>query len=145
MPNAVAVAMFLLWQQQGITGTDGTLEAVTDWMRCTQELRALVPRPCHLRYNRQTALATDKISAETHLMGLGLAPVQHALCGDHRWGVRAAAAAKKQQGLYLNVYPLRSAYRWSRACSIELPTINLFALPSRRRANLLRKRVGLGG
>lgn len=80
-PGAVPDAMFLLTQnQRAAMGETELIEAVTGWMTYTQDVRSTIPRAYDLLHNRPAALAADGISAEDHLLSLGLTPLQEAFC-----------------------------------------------------------------
>jgi len=80
-PGAVPDAMFLLTKgKREAMGEPELIEAVTGWMTYTQEVRSIIPRAYDLLHNRSAALAADGISAEAHLLSLGLTPLQEAFC-----------------------------------------------------------------
>ena len=79
-PGAVPDVMHMLMQDgKRITFTEEQLgEAVVGWDIYTAAARQMVPRPYDLLYNRDAALAADKITALEHLDTLDLTPLQYA-------------------------------------------------------------------
>ncbi len=80
-PGAVPEQMFLLANgERKALGAEQLNEAVSGWMRYTEAVRSIVPRPYDLLHNREAALAADAVSAGAHTDSLGLTPLQHAFC-----------------------------------------------------------------